>query len=759
VAAIVILRNPLDPSSREVHPRPAGEKVIDWLCNNYPTGFGMPVKLFVNSEEQPLDNLDYELQHDDVVVIALMPGDPVTLTTIAVGFLISAALAAVTYFAMQAFLPKEQKMKGQAASAFEVSSDQNSARVGEAIPVIYGKVLTTPDYITQPYTWIDWNQSSLTSELYNGTQYLDVVMCVGQGDVDILDVFAGETNADTMPTGVLSWKVFKPADHKKQMGVIAAAMGGGFHENVVTSTEVSNQEFLNTGNAAGFFAACKPGQKGSKIQVDINFPGGQNDPDADGRLFGRTTQFRVYYMELDDADNLIGVTYSSLITSTTVHGASYTTATTGTATTSGTTTKNRAEITSPLRRSYMITAPKSARWAVKIERITTQPASNNGGDRFLWTGLKLYLDTATTPVYGDVTLLAVRVKASQGLGSDAAVRIYCRAQRLLAPAGGGSQIATRNAVDAFADIYTQAVYGANRPVGELDLTTLTAIRTKWAAYSFDHVFRDRSTVWEALRSVTIPYAAEPLPLGAKMSIAEDGVKLIRSALFSDANIVADTMSISYGFDQEDAPDGVEIEYINEKDWRSAYSIYPAGSLRPEKYQVEGVINPTHAAEYARLVWNRLRLQRKRVTFDTELEGLLVQPGDRCGIQHNVPKWGDSGQVVKVIGANRLDADHDLDWSGAGQKFVMFKRRDGSVTDPIPVTQGPQPHICVTGAALPFTPDVDNEWDFTTFVFGEQSKLVRDFTVTVVRPNGENTVTVEAVNYDTNVFTGAMAFLR
>ena len=61
MAAIVILRNPLDPSSREVHPRPAGEKVIDWLVNNYPTGFGMPVKLFVNSEEQPLDNLDYEL--------------------------------------------------------------------------------------------------------------------------------------------------------------------------------------------------------------------------------------------------------------------------------------------------------------------------------------------------------------------------------------------------------------------------------------------------------------------------------------------------------------------------------------------------------------------------------------------------------------------------------------------------------------------------------------------------------------------------
>jgi hypothetical protein len=537
-------------------------------------------------------------------------------------------------------------------------------------------------------------------------------------------------------------------------------MGGGFHENVVTSTEVSNQEFLNTGNAAGFFAACKPGQKGSKIQVDITFPGGQSNPNSDGVLKGRTTQFRVYYMELDDADNLIGVTYSTLVTATTDNSASYTTATTGAATTGSAVENNRAEITSPLRRSYMITAPKSARWAVKVERVSVQPASNNGSDRFVWTGLKLYLDYQTTPVYGDVTLLAVRVKASQGLGEDAAIRISCRAQRLLAPAGGGSQIATRNAVDAFADIYTQAVYGANRPVGELDMPVLSVLRLKWAAHPFDFVFRNRVSVYDAMQTITRVYDAEPLPVGARMSIAESGVRPVRTALFSDANIIAGSLNLTYDFDQEDAPDGVEVEVVSERDWKPLYFNVPAGNLyNPQKIKLEGVVSPTHATEYAQLQWNRLRLQRKWATFDTELEGLLIWPGDRIGIQSSSMKWGDSALVVKVVGANRVDLDHAIDWSGAGQRYIMFKRRDGSVTDPIPASPGGKPHEVVLGAALPFTPDVDNEWDYTVAVVGEQTTLVRDFSVVTVRPNGDNTCQVECINYNPAVFDGAMSFLR
>jgi hypothetical protein len=37
--------------------------------------------------------------------------------------------------------------------------------------------------------------------------------------------------------------------------------------------------------------------------------------------------------------------------------------------------------------------------------------------------------------------------------------------------------------------------------------------------------------------------------------------------------------------------------------------------------------------------------------------------------------------------------------------------------------------------------------------------VRDFIVTMVRPTGENTVTVEAINYEPSIFDNTLAFLK
>jgi hypothetical protein len=371
--------------------------------------------------------------------------------------------------------------------------------------------------------------------------------------------------------------------------------------------------------------------------------------------------------------------------------------------------------------------------------------------------MKLYADYPAGPAYGNVTLLVCRIKASRGLGQDASTRIRVRAERRIAQPDGSNIGLTSNGADAFADVYVDTVYGASRPRTELDVTTLTALRTKWAAYEFNYVFRSRTTVWEALRTITMPFGAEPLPLGAVMSVAQDGVKNIRAALFTDANIVADTMTVTYSFDEEGASDGAEIEYLDPKDFRPIYSTYPAGALEPTRYVLDGVTNTAHADQYARLTWQRRQKQRKRITFDTELEGLILQLGDRIGVSHNVPKWGDGGLIVSAIDANRLIADHDLDWSGAA-KFVMLRRRDGSVTAPIAATQGTEPNRIVLASASPITPDYDNAYEFTSFAFGDATTLVRDFIVNAVRPTGENRVTIEAVNYDPTIYTGAMTYM-
>jgi len=743
MAAIVLLRNPLAPHTREMVEIETGTRVIDWLQANHPNGFGVPIRFYVNSVEKSLDDLDYAVGVDDVVVIALMPAEPISLSSIAISFAISAALAAISFAVNYFFFrPKEAAggLKGERRSVYDISTDQNSARVGEAIPVLYGTAIYSPDYVSQPYTWFSWSQANALEPL-NGIQYLDIIMCLGQGNIDVSDVFVGDTDVTTLPAGVVTYKVFKPAQHNSTMGTIAAAMGSGFYENVATSTEVANQELAKANDSAGYVAACKPGQKGQVFQVDFVCPNGlyivSTDP---GDVRSYSVNITVSWVELDDNDNQVGSTYTQSVTlSTSAPG-----------------TTDNIVLTSPVRRTYTITANKSARWAVKVTRTTNPTRPQKGQSQVVWTGLKLMLDYPATPVYGAVTLLACRIKASNGLASDAAVRVRVKATRRLPPPTGGTEAQSNSGADAFADVYVNTVYGAARPRAELDTATLTTLRTTWASYQFNHVFRDRITVWEALRTITTPYGAEPLPVGQVMSVAQDGVKSVRSALFTDANIVAGTMEVGYSFDEEGAADGIEIEYLDPKDFRQSYALWPADSVRPDRFTVPGITSATHAAEYAKLTWQRSQSQRKRITFDTELEGLILQLGDRIGVSHNVPKWGDGGLVLSMSG-NTLTVDKNLDWSG-GQKQILLRKPDGGVTDPITVTRGTQDNKVVLPEAAPTTINYDNDSEYTSFAFGSSTTLVRDFIVIAARPTGENTVTVEAVNYAPAIFDGAMSFM-
>lgn len=757
MASLVLLRNPLAPHTREQFALPDGMLVIDWLQEHYPDGFGMPIRFQLNGKEMDLDDLDTPLGADDVAVIAMMPAAGASLLTM---ILLSAAMSLVTSFVMRAFMPKVggPKQKGE-VQTFNISSNQNGARVGEAIPVVYGSVIMTPDYVSEPYTWYFWDQTQVGPS-YGGVQYLDLLLCVGQGNVDVSKVFIGDTDSKTLDAGIVTWRAFKPAEHKKTPGVIAAAMGAGFHENVMTASEVSSQEFTSNSDTAGFFAVCRPGQKGNKLQFDIIFPNGQTNPNGKGDIEGRTTEFNIIYREINDADAAItSDTVVNIICSTEKdHLITAPLINSGTTRIPDAPVTNRTRISSPIRKTFTLNMPRAARWAVKIARTSEAPNKNQGTDRFIWSGLRCFLTYPSAPIYGDVTLLAVRIKASNGIGADAAVRIRAKVTRRLQPPAGGAEAASMNGADAFADIYTNAVYGAARPRSELDVATLNSLRAKWAGggYQFNHVFVNQDTVWEALRTVTTPFGAEPLPIGQMMSVAQDGVKTIRSALFTDANIVDNTMSIDYSFDEPGAPDGVEFEYINPVDFRPAFTRYPTTALRIQKYQLPGVTNATHAAQYARLTWQRNIYQRERVTFETELEGLILTLGDRIGIAHNVPKWGDSGLVVGVTG-NILQVDHDLDWAGGG-RYIMLRKTDGSVTSPIAVSRGGSDDKVQLPSAPPFTPNIENAYDFTSFAFGTASSIVRDFIVVAVRPTQDNTVSIEAVKYNPSVFTGAMTYM-
>lgn len=743
MACLVLLRNPLTPTSKEVFALEPSQPVIDYLQEHHPTGFGMPIKFYVNGDERELDDLDYVPKEDDVIVIALMPGGFLAAMPLLVKVVIGLAVMAAAFFAMQLFAPKVKKPKAaEEKEVYSIDEDQNGARYGEPLPVVYGDVWATPDYVTQPHSWYSW-QDSVFDETLSGVQYLDLIMCVGQGSVAVPEIKVGSSNASVLGSSVVAWRTFQPWEHQSRMGVIKAAMGGNFHENVITSTEVENQEFIKRDDTTPFYNVSKTGAVGRLLEVDVIFPNGLYKISSQGKTRAERCYFTISWVEIDANGNAVGPV-SSLATyaqSWIRHHSD--------------SPNNKAEYTNPIRRTYTINTGKSAKWAVKITRNSINLSADEGMTTFVWSGLKLIVDDAPK-AYGNVTLLAVRIKASRGVGGEGAVRVTARCQRWLNGLPSGEWQHSTSPADAFYDIYTNTTYGAGRPVGELDLTQLRSLKTKWAGYAFNHVFKDRTTVWEALKTTVIGQAAEPLPLGSTMSIAQDGVKSARSMLFTDANIVEGTMKVNYLFDIEEDYDGIEVQYIDPVDWKESFVRYPTSSVVPEQVTLAGCTSAIHAAQYARLVWQRTRKQRKRVNFDTELEGIILQLGDRIAISHEMPRWGDNGLVLAVAG-NQVTLDHDVDWSGSGN-YIMFRKADGTPSDMFPVTKGGQSNIAVLGSPINFTPHFDDDYDYTAFVFGKATTIVRDFTVASARHSGDTTVSVEAVNYAPEIFDGTMPFL-
>jgi hypothetical protein len=373
----------------------------------------------------------------------------------------------------------------------------------------------------------------------------------------------------------------------------------------------------------GWFDCCKPGRRGNRIMFDFVFPQGIYTV-GESSLESRSCVVAIEYQRINDLGAPIGtvITQTETFTESTVN---------------------------PRRYTLTYDLPTPGRYRARCTRTSTEPSSTSAADRVMWTGLKFRIVRQTEPVYGDqVTLACVRIKATNGIASAATSRIRFRVRRMLRPLGDPAleMATTRNPADAFVDIYTDTIYGAARDRSEVDLPALAACRSAWYVHNgFNAVFAQRSTVFEALTMALQVVAAGPLPVGGLMSVQVDSVKDSRVAMFTEANLR--DLVVGYEFDKIGEPVGVRIEYRSPESFTPAYVVLPEGEIDVENSTLFGCTDETTAGQYAQLMLNRKQYQRKTATFDTELEGLMLLPGDRIAIQHQMPRWGQVGIVDEV----------------------------------------------------------------------------------------------------------------
>jgi len=602
-----------------------------------------------------------------------------------------------------------------ASPTYSLQAQGNAARLGQPIPVQYGRLRVYPDFAAQPYV-----------EYASNEQYLYQLLCIGQGEYSVESVQINDSPIGSFPN--VNYEVVQPG------GTLTL-----FPSNVTQSSEVSGQEVLNT-TPIGPFVANSAGTVCKFIGIDLVAPRGMYYANDQGGLDSRSAVIKIEAQEV----NQLGVAIGSWVTlaTETISGAT----------------------TTPVRKSFKYSAPYSAatypRFQVRLSRTDTKDTSSRAGNEIDWAGLRVYMPD--TRNYGNITLLAVRAQATNNLSSMSARQINVVATRKIKTVTStglsASTSATRSVAAALADIATNTVYGGGIAAANIDWPALYALEQTLAARGdyLDVRFDSATTLWEALTQAGVVARTKPFMQGGVLHFVRDQAQTVPVALFSMRNIVQNSMSINYLTPTNETSDSVQVTYFDKNTWQqTTVSCVLSGSAgaNPAKISLLGVTERDQAFREGLYQSAANKYRRKVIKFSTEAEGFIPAFGDLIAIQHDIPAWGQVGEVSAWnAGTRTLTVNEDLTWTAGQTHYVGLRKRDGSIDGPFVATQGATPNVLVLATSPTFTPYVGVDEERTHIAFGPGDTWRQPARVVSVQPRGQYQVEITAINEDPSVHT-------
>ena len=688
-----------------------------------------------------------------------------------------------------------------ASPTYNVQAQGNAGRLQQAIPEQFGRMLFFPDFAAQPYT-----------EYAGNDQYLYQLMVLGRGYYSVENVFIGTTNitsfggieyelvspggsvtlfpanvttstdvsgqapvnvsqcntvstpvtvenityttSATIPSGTTGdYAVVSTPDPNNFVVTVAGnPVTVQYTAHGLSLTSVVNLTFTTTTTSVwsggllgshtyttnylctvspwvGPFVSNLPDTNANFIALDYVFARGLYSANDDGSLGSYSVTVTAQAQPIDTYGNPTGP-FVLLGTPT------YTAAT-----------------TTPQRYSerYAVT---SGRYQIRVRRETLQavPANTRIADDMAWASLRGYMPDTTD--YGDVTLMAMRMLASNNLSAQGSTSINVIATRML-PIWNGSTWSTYTATRSIAWAFAYACKQVGLNDAQIDLATLMGLDGVWSGRGdcFDGRYDSFSTFWDAVTKMAQAGRAKPYMQGGVMRMMRDQAATLPVALFSVRNIAKGSFKITYLMPTPSTADSVETTYWDEGDWtaRTVMSTLPGSTaLLPAQVQLFGVGIRQQAYNEGMYQAACNRYRRKAITFDTEMEGFIPSFGDLIAIQHDMPSWGQGGEVIAWNALTNTATLSEPPIFEAGTNYITFRKNDGSVDGPYIVTAGGVNQVVLSSAPA-YTPIFGTDQEKTHYAFGNGNAYLLA-KVVAVRPGGLYKVSIDAINDDPNVYT-------
>ena len=622
--------------------------------------------------------------------------------TAAIG-LIGAALVSALIPPPQATSPQTATALAAASPTYNVQAQGNAARLEAAIPEHFGRMLAYPDFAAQPY-----------QEYFDNEQYLYQLLCIGRGSYDIEAVRIEDTPVANFPE--ITYEVVPP-------GAVPAL----FPANVVSSVEVAGQELSVT--ATGPFIVSASGTRANFIGVDYVLPKGLYYAMDSGGLMEKSVVVKAIAQAVTDAGVPTGAWFDLGLE--TITGAT----------------------TTPQRRSFRY-AVAPGRYQVIVNRQDDKLVSARAGHDVMLASLRAYLQDGRS--FGDVTLLALRMRATNSLSGQSSRKVNVIATRRL-PVWNGSGWSAPTATRSIAWPIAYAAKQVGLSDAQIDLAGLLALDATWAARGdrFDARFDNFLSFWEAITKMAGAGRARPYLQAGVLRLFRDQAATIPVALFSMRNIVKGSLTVQYLMPTADTADAVNVGYFDEATWAPARvqaKLPGSTAARAVKVDVFGVTGRAQAFREGMKLAADNRYRRKLIAFDTEMEGFIPGMGDLVAIQHDMPAWGQGGEITAWDAATSVATLSEPPVWSAGAHYIGLRRRDGSVAGPYPAIPTAQPNQVIVSGLSGFTPYVGGAEERTHYAFGWAETWRQRARVLSVKPQGLYRVSIECINEDDNVHT-------
>ena len=152
MSIVRVFYNPLNGIDKDEFPIEPGTQIIEFLQREYPKGFDGYLRVFVGTDELPLDDLDYVVKPEEQVTLLVMPATGVEIGVIVLQALVAVAIGFVINLLFPPKTPGAGKQETE-SPVYSLNANRNAARLGDPIEVSYGTVSWPPSFASAPYSF------------------------------------------------------------------------------------------------------------------------------------------------------------------------------------------------------------------------------------------------------------------------------------------------------------------------------------------------------------------------------------------------------------------------------------------------------------------------------------------------------------------------------------------------------------------------------------------------------------------------------